>query len=637
MNTETLIAVNIGLPVVSALASLVFSDRRARTGIVYLTAAVLVVSSLLLYNAGGLELNPSGGFETAVVALDFVLLLYFLYQGFVHRSWQVLALSLAQLVPAAYFEFIVEGAHVEKILVVDNLSILLTLIINIVGSMVVIYALSYMEEHEHHLHLERSKQNRFFFYLILLLSAMNGLVYSNSLYWLYFFWEVTTLCCYELIRHDGTEEAQGNALLALWMGLIGGVAFVAAMFVGYNAVHSIALTEMMAAPLSQGLLLVFALAALAAFTKSAQFPFHSWLLGAMVAPTPVSALLHSSTMVNAGVYMLLRIAPAIQGTTLTYIVAFMGAVTFTVTSVLAIRQRVSKRILAFSTIGNLGLITLCIGLNTGLSYSAALILLIFHSVAKGLLFMGAGVVENKIGSRDVEDWEGLLGRLPLTTAVMIVGMVSMFLPPFGMLLGKWVAVDAVASTPLLYGLPLVFLVVLGSGATTFYYAKWLGYLTVLPNGAKRISERLETPYKVALYTLLGVNVLISVGAALVISNIVNPIMAASYTPQMSTPMYGVDLGFTSFPVLPLWAAGVAVLLAGSWLAKIKGGAITTPYLGGENVADKEVTFMTTADSEVAASVSGLFLASSIDEAWLDKLAVYLGTAIIVILFIAEVV
>ena len=214
MNTETLIAVNIGLPVVSALASLVFSDRRARTGIVYLTAAVLVVSSLLLYNAGGLELNPSGGFETAVVALDFVLLLYFLYQGFVHRSWQVLALSLAQLVPAAYFEFIVEGAHVEKILVVDNLSILLTLIINIVGSMVVIYALSYMEEHEHHLHLERSKQNRFFFYLILLLSAMNGLVYSNSLYWLYFFWEVTTLCCYELIRHDGTEEAQGNALLA---------------------------------------------------------------------------------------------------------------------------------------------------------------------------------------------------------------------------------------------------------------------------------------------------------------------------------------------------------------------------------------------------------------------------------------
>jgi ech hydrogenase subunit A len=637
VNNETLIAVNIGLPMVSALASLFLGGRKARAGAVYLTAAVLTVSSLLLFSTESVAMNPGHVFETAVVALDFMLLLYFLYQGYVHRSWQVLALSLAQLLPAAYFEFIVKGAHVENILVVDGLSILLTLIINIVGSLVVIYALSYMEEHEHHLHLERSRQNRFFFYMLLLLGAMNGLVYSNSLYWLYFFWEVTTLCCYELIRHDGTDEAQRNAVLALWMGLVGGVAFVAAMYVGYSAVQSIALTEMLAAPLSQGMLMVFALATLAAFTKSAQFPFHSWLLGAMVAPTPVSALLHSSTMVNAGVYMLLRIAPAVRGTALTHMVAFMGAATFTVTAVLAIRQNVSKRILAFSTIGNLGLVILCVGLNTGLSYGAALTLLAFHSVAKGLLFMGAGVVENKIGSRDVEDWEGLLGRLPLTAAVMIAGMVSMFLPPFGMLLGKWVAVDAVASTPLLYGLPLAFLVVLGSGATTFYYAKWLGFLTVMPNGAKMSAERLETPYRVALYTLLGVNVLLGVGAAYVVSNIVNPITAVSYAPQMSAPMGGVDLGFTSFPVLPLWAAGAAVLILGSWLARMKGGAIATPYLSGENVADKEVTFMTTADSEVAANVSGTYLASSIDEAWLDRLAVILGTAIIVALFIVEVI
>ncbi|MBN2333925.1 NADH-quinone oxidoreductase subunit L [Candidatus Bathyarchaeota archaeon] len=635
MNTETLIAVNVGLPLASAAAAFIFNDKKVRGGIVAVTALALIASSLLLFNGGGAELSPGHIYETAVVVLDFALLAYFLYQGYLYRSWQVLALSVAQLVPAAYFEFVVKGTHVENIIVVDNLSILLTLIVNIVGSVVMIYATGYMEEHEHHLHLDKSRQNRFFFYMLLLLGAMNGMVYSNSLYWLYFFWEVTTLCCYELIRHDTTAEAQSNAELALWMGLVGGVAFVAAMFVGYDAVHSIALTDLMAAPLSTGLLTVFALAALAAFTKSAQFPFHGWLLGAMVAPTPVSALLHSSTMVNAGVYMLLRMAPAIQGTRLTYVIAFMGAVTFTVTAVLAIRQRVSKRILAFSTIGNLGLIILCVGLNTGLSVGAALTLLTFHSVAKGLLFMGAGVVENKLGSRDVDDWEGLLGRMPLTAMVMIAGMVSMFLPPFGMLLGKWVAVDAVASTPLLYGLPLVFLVVLGSGATTFYYAKWLGYLTVLPNGAKRSQEKLETPYKVALYTLLGVNVLISLGAALVVTHIVNPITAMSYAPQMSTPMGGVDLGFTSFPVLPLWAAGAAVLLIGSWLARSKGGVIATPYLSGENVADKEVTFMTTADSEVAATVSGAYLTSSIDEAWLDRLAVYLGTAIIVVLFIAE--
>jgi ech hydrogenase subunit A len=527
---------------------------------------------------------------------------------------------------------------VEHVIAVDGLSTLLTLIINIVGSVVCVYALAYMEEHEHHLHLDRSRQGRFFFYMALLLGAMNGLVYSNSLYWLYFFWEVTTLCCYELIRHDGTEEAERNAVTALWMGLIGGVGFVATMFVGFNAVHSIALTEMMAAPSSQLLLIGFALMALAAFTKSAQLPFHGWLLGAMVAPTPVSALLHSSTMVNAGVYMLLRMAPAIKGTSLTYVIALGGAVTFAVTSFLAIRQSVSKRVLAYSTIGNLGLITLCIGLNTGLSYTAALTLLFFHSVAKGLLFMGAGVVENKIGSRNIEDWEGLLGRMPLTSIIMIIGMVSMFLPPFGMLIGKWVAVDAVASTPLIVGLPLVVLVVLGSAATTFYYAKWLGFMTVLPNSLKkRKEESLEAPYRFSLYTLLGLNILVSIGAALVVDDIVNPILAAAYPQAVTTPGYSLDLGFTAFPVWPLWAAVLAVAVIGSTVARSKGGVLSPPYLGGENVAGKPVTFRSTADSEVAAEVSGVYLAQQIDEAWIDRLAVGAGILIMTLMFLVVIV
>lgn len=634
MNPETLIAVNVGLPAVVALASLVLNDKRMRTGIVSLTSIVLIVSSILLYLGGGVEFSPAPAIGTVVLALDFALLGYFLYVGYRSRSPLVLGLALLQLVPVAYFEFVLKGAHVENVIAVDGLSTLLTLIINIVGSVVCIYGLGYMEEHERHLHLDKSRQGRFFFYMVLLLGAMNGLVYSNSLYWLYFFWEVTTLCCYELIRHDGTEEAEGNAVTALWMGLVGGVGFVAAMFAGYSAVHSIALTDLMAAQGSQLLLAGFALMALAAFTKSAQFPFHSWLLGAMVAPTPVSALLHSSTMVNAGVYILLRIAPAIQGTPLSYVIALGGAVTFVVTSFLAIRQSVSKRVLAYSTIGNLGLIILCIGLNTGLSYTAALTLLFFHSVAKGLLFMGAGVVENKVGSRNIEDWEGLLGRMPLTGMVMIIGMVSMFLPPFGMLIGKWVAVDAVASTPLIVGLPFVVMVVLGSAATTFYYAKWLGFLTILPNSLeKRKDENLETPYKLSLYALLGLNILVSIGAALVVDDVVNPILAAAYQQAVTTPGYSIDLGFTAFPVWPLWAALLAVILIGSAVARSKGGALSPPYLGGENVAGKPVTFMTTADSEVAAEVSGVYLAPQIDEGRIDRLAVGAGILIMALMFL----
>jgi ech hydrogenase subunit A len=580
--------------------------------------------------------SPGHIYEQAVVVLDFALLIYFLYAGVKAKSLPVIGLGLAQIIPAAYFEFVVKGTHVQNIMVVDNLSILLTLIINIVGSVVIIYGLSYMEEHEHHLHLEKSKQNTFFFFMMLLLAAMNGMVYSNSLYWLYFFWEITTLSCYQLIRHDGTDEAKENSVLALWMGLVGGVGFVGAMFVGYNQVHSIALTDLMAAPETLGL--AFALMALAAFTKAAQFPWQGWLLGAMVAPTPVSALLHSSTMVNAGIYMLLRIAPAIQGTPLSYVVALGGGLTFAVTAFLAIRQTVSKKILAYSTVGNLGLIVLCIGINTPLSYTAAVTLLVFHSVAKGLLFMSAGVVENKIGSRNVEDWEGLLGKLPLTTTVMIAGMVSMFLPPFGMLIGKWVAVDAVASSPLYIGLPLVLLVILGSAATTFYYAKWIGYMTVMPNTLeKKEDEKLEGPYKLSMVGLLTLDVLISVGIAFVINNLVTPVLTNIYPTVITTTGLNVDLGFTSFPVFALWGGMVSVLLIGSWLAQSKGGELTTPYLGGANVAGDNTKYKSTAGGEFDISVSGVFLNSSIDEAALSKLAMYIGVLISVALILVEVI
>ena len=637
MNLQTLIAMNVGLPAVAALALLVLNDKKVRIAIISLSAIFLISSSILLYTGGGIVFSPAPVFETAVLVLDFALLGYFLYLGYRTRSPLVLGLALLQLVPIAYFEFVLKGAHVEHIIVVDSLSTLLTLIINVVGGVILIYTLSYMDEHEHRLRVENSRQNRFFFYMVLVLGAMNGLVYSNSLYWLYFFWEVTTLCAYALIRHDATEEAERNAVTALWMGLVGGVGLVAAMYAGYHSVHSIALTELIAAPHSQILLLGFALMALAAFSKTAQFPFHKWLLGAMVAPTPFP-LIDSSSMVIAGVYLLLRIAPAIQNTTLTYVIAVMGAVTFAVTSFQAIRENVAKRVLAYSTIGNMGLILLCIGLNTGLSYTAALALMFFHSVAKGLLFMGVGIVENRLDSRHIRDWEGLLGKMPLVSKVMILGMVAMFLPPFGMLLSKWVAVDAVASMPSLLGVPLMMLVVLGSAATTFYYGKWLGFMTVLPNTLERSkTESLEAPYKLGLYTLLGLNILVSMGAAFVIGEIVNPILLVHYPQAVTTPSFALDLVFTTFPILPLWLAVISVMILGSVVANGKGGTLSPPYLSGENVAGKPVTFRTTADSEVAVNVSGVYLTSYIDEDRIDRLSVGVGIIIIALLFLVVII
>ncbi len=599
---------------------------------------MLGASSLGLLYGEGFIMTPPPLYQTAVLLMDFLLLGYFLYIGIKKRNPLVMGLTVLQVLPIAYFELMGWGHHTEPVIVVDRLSVLLGIIINIVGPLVCIYAISYMGEHEDHLGLSKSRQGKFFLFMLLLLGAMNGLVVSNSVYWLYFFWEVTTLCCYELIRHDATEQAEGNAQKALWMSLIGGVAIVAAMYVGHYAADSIALDRLLVAQPTPLLLIGFGLMALAAFTKSAQLPFHSWLLGAMVAPTPVSALLHSSTMVNAGVYLILRIAPAIRGTSLSWAIALVGAFTFMLTALLAISQRVSKGILAYSTIGNLGLMILCAGINTPLSYAAALTLLLFHSLSKGILFMGAGIVENRLNSRFIEDWEGLLGRLPFTTMIMLVGMVGMFLPPFGMLLGKWVAMDAVASSPTLEGVPLILLMVIGSAATTLFWAKWLGHLTILPIRERHSDpEVLLAPYKLSLMTLLGINVLMSVGVAFAINNLVVPILVGSYGAPLTTPGLGVNTGVGTFLVIPLWAAFIIVPLIGIYLARWKGGTIETPYLAGENIGEDGLSFRTIADTEGEFKVAGMFLDDVIVEDKVARLGVVVGSLLVLLMFVLAVI
>src|SRR5262249_19192293 len=152
---------------------------------------------------------------------------------------------------------------------------------------------------------------------------------------------------------------------------------------------------------------------------SAQLPFSSWLLGAMVAPTPVSALLHSSTMVKAGVYLVLRMAPLIAGATVGLLVAFVGAITFLVASLAAITTSDAKRVLAYSTVANLGLIILCGGIGTEAAVWAGVLLILFHAVAKCLLFLCVGVVEQRVHSRDIEAMSGLIKQMPRVAVMML--------------------------------------------------------------------------------------------------------------------------------------------------------------------------------------------------------------------------
>ena len=452
-----------------------------------------VVSLYLLaagFDKGGISYAVSGwAIDLVMIIIELVIAVYLLYLGIRHRKYSAVILVLVQAALILWFEAMY-GRHIELSynLFFDQLSIIMALIVGIIGSLICVYSLGYMETY-HQRHPEIVDRRRmFFFMLFVFLSAMFGLVFSNNLVWILFFWEITTFCSFVLIGYSQTEEATSNAFLALSMNLLGGVAFAAALIYIASMDPSGRLLELNTLIYSG---LVFAiipavLICFAGLTKAARLPFSSWLLGAMVAPTPVSALLHSSTMVKAGVYIIVRFAPVLMGTTEGLMIALIGGITFLLASCMAISQSNAKRVLAYSTIGNLGLIVACAGVGTYNLMWVAILLMIFHAVAKSLLFLCVGTVENRIGSRDIEDMGGLIERMPKLAVMMFIGMAGMFLAPFGMIISKWAAIEAFTTAP--FGLVFIVILAFGGSASLFFWCKWMGKIL----SVMRHQENVET-------------------------------------------------------------------------------------------------------------------------------------------------
>ena len=240
--------------------------------------------------------------------------LYVIYVGLRARRPLIVALMLAQAGLMLWLE-LAHGSSLEaaQTFFVDKFSVIMALINGVVGGGICLYALGYMREYHEVAHREVADRRPLFFALLFIfMGAMFGIIFANNLMWLFLFWEITTLCSFLLIGYTGTEEAQQNALRALVMNLAGGLAFALAIVWFHHQSGSIELQKLITSKQSLALLPA-ALLCFAGITKSAQLPFSSWLLGAMVAPTPVSALLHSSTMVKAGVYLVLRMAPGHYG------------------------------------------------------------------------------------------------------------------------------------------------------------------------------------------------------------------------------------------------------------------------------------------------------------------------------------
>ncbi|HWT76337.1 MAG TPA: proton-conducting transporter membrane subunit [Mobilitalea sp.] len=478
------ISLLILFPLVAALIIFVTRNDKVRNMIVRISAiitAALTLTVVFLYFNNGISFTYSAEktIDYIIAAVEVVVATFIITTGIRNKKYLVSLFSIIQTPLVLWFEFTQKkGIEVQNAIILDKLSSIMVLVIGIVGSLICIYAVGYMKTYHHH-HEEYPERKSFFLsILFLFLSAMFGLVLSNNLTWIYFCWELTTLCSFLLIGYTKTNEAKNNAFRALVINLGGGLAFAAAIVYIGMKFNTLELSELIKMKPEAAVLVPVFLLALAALTKSAQLPFSSWLLGAMVAPTPSSALLHSATMVKAGVYMIIRLAPLLGDSSVGKIVTLVGGITFLGCSLMAITQSDAKKILAYSTIANLGLIVICASVGTQESLWAAILLIIFHAVSKSLLFMSVGSIEHQIGSRNVEDMDILLNVSRKLALFMMIGIAGMFLAPFGMLISKWVAMKAFIDSN---NILIVIILAYGSAATLFYWGKWMGKLVCYAN------------------------------------------------------------------------------------------------------------------------------------------------------------
>lgn len=335
-------------------------------------------------------------------------------------------------------------------LYLDGLALLFALIISGIGTLVVIYSIFYMAK-------EREALHNFYIYLLLFMGAMLGLVTTDNVLALYTVWELTSISSFLLIAYwYERKKSRAGALKAMLITVFGGLMLLAGLIMLSMITDTYSIREMITSvgAIKDSYLFIPAmlLILLGAFTKSAQFPFSIWLPDAMEAPTPISAYLHSATMVKAGIYLVARMTPIFGGSgTWFWLVTGIGVLTLLYGSLRAVRQTDLKALLAFSTISQLGLIMSLLGVGSvafyygdsdqqalyALALFAALFHLFNHSTFKGALFMVVGIIDHESGTRDIRRLGGLISIMPITFTVAIIGSLSMAgLPPFNGFLSK---------------------------------------------------------------------------------------------------------------------------------------------------------------------------------------------------------
>lgn len=624
---ETLVAVLICLPFFMALLPALIRNDRIRGYIVYicgLVVAVLAVAAgALWYTKGGdtvtFNLPYTEVFDKIILVGDFVLMGLIIYLSIKHHKTIISLISVVQTWIVVWTEFFgpktAEAPHIR----IDWLTFIMILIIGIIGVAIGIYAVGYMRGYHEH-HKEVADRSNFFLSMIFVFyGAMFGLVLSMNLVWMYFFWEITSVCSFLLIGYTRTDEAVRNSFRALWMNLLGGLGIAIAIAYAVYVQGTLNLYEIVALGKESGALIPIVMLAFAALTKSAQFPFSGWLLGAMVAPTPSSALLHSATMVKAGVYLLIRLAPAMSDNYVGQMVYLCGGFTFFMASCLAIAQSDGKKVLAYSTISNLGLIVACAGAGYQETVWAAVFLIIFHAVSKSMLFQCVGAIENTTGSRDIENMEGLAVRYPKLAFILMVGIAGMFLAPFGMLISKWAALKAFVDAP---STLMVLFVVFGSSTTMFYWTKW--FAKILGIHQSRGVDLTQPNEYISMYFHAGLLILLCVGFPFVSGHLIEPLMIEMYGEANSVISEG------NIAIMVIMICAIFVVPSINYLlTRNREDETVMVYMGGANSGDNK-TFIDAHGEDTKLQISNWYMTNWFGEDKLLKPSIAGGCVILVI-------
>ena len=628
---ERLITLLICLPFFMAIVMLAIPKQHKRLAgrtMQFFCAVIMALSiwtAYKWYSVGKtlyFDLPATEVFNNIILAGDIILMVLIIYLSFKYNKWVISLLSIIQTIMVVWVELF--GAKPEETphIDIDWLTIVMILIIGVVGVLIGIYAVGYMEGyHKHHI-MFHDRRNYFFAVIFIFYGAMFGLVSSMNIIWMDFFWETTSVCSFLLIGYTRTKEAIDNSFRALWMNLLGGLGLATAVVFAVQIEHSVSIKAITTIARDSGsplLLIPIAMLAFGALTKSAQLPFSQWLLGAMVAPTPSSALLHSATMVKAGVYLLIRISVAMHGNYVGEMVFLIGGFTFFATSLLAITVSDGKKVLAYSTISNLGLITACAGVGTEETVWAAVFLIVFHAVSKSMLFQGVGAVENATGSRNIEDMEGLASTYPKLASILLIGIAGMYIAPFGMLVSKWAALKAFVDSS---NTMLVLFLVFGSAATMFYWTKWMA--KILGGRKKDVTDVTQKGEYISMFTHAVLLVALCLTFPVLSNVVVVPLMADMFGNTNAV----ISEGNTLIMIIMVGAIFIVPVISRFFTKLIK-STMTMSYMSGVNAGDDE-NFVDAFGNEKPMHVSNWYMDDFLGETKLLKPSVLIGAIIIIV-------